>query len=55
MPGVGPFSLLTESRMNHIGKVAFRWMYWSGILHGRPMPVPSHMSMAGKHLPAQAP
>lgn len=52
VPGVGPFSLLAESRMNHIGKVAFRWMYWNGILHGRPMPVPSHMSMAGKHVAA---
>jgi sulfide:quinone oxidoreductase len=44
----GPFSLLEESRVNHLGKLAFRWMYWHGLLPGRPMPVPATMSMTGK-------
>ena len=52
IPGVGPFSLLAESRINHQGKVAFRWLYWNVLLPGRPVPLlPSHMSMAGKHEP----
>ncbi len=51
VPGVGPFSLLEESRANHAGKMAFRWLYWNALLRGRPLPVPAHMSLAGKHLP----
>jgi sulfide:quinone oxidoreductase len=49
VPLVGPFSLLEETRANHLGKLAFRWMYWNVLLPGRPLPLPSHMSMAGKH------
>jgi sulfide:quinone oxidoreductase len=49
LPGVGPFQLLTESRVNHWGKLAFRWLYWHVLLPGRPLPLPSHMSMSGKH------
>ena len=52
LPFVGPFGLLAESRRNHWGKLAFRWMYWHLLLPGRPIPLPSHMSMAGKHQPA---
>jgi sulfide:quinone oxidoreductase len=48
IPGVGPFHLLEETRVNHWGKLAFRWMYWHLLLPGRPIPLPSHMSMAGK-------
>lgn len=48
VPIVGPFSLLEETRANHLGKLAFRWMYWNVLLPGRPIPLPSHMSMAGK-------
>lgn len=48
LPGVGPFSLLQESRMNHWGKVIFRWMYWNILLKGKPMPITAQMSMAGK-------
>ncbi len=48
LPVVGPFSLLQESRLNHLGKLGFRWAYWHVLLHGRPMPVPALMSMAGK-------
>jgi sulfide:quinone oxidoreductase len=49
VPGVGPFSLLKESAVNHWGKLGFRWMYWNVLLPGRPIPLPAHMSMAGKH------
>ncbi len=48
MPGVGPFSLLKESRVNHWGKMMFRWTYWNVLLKGREMPIPAQMSMAGK-------
>jgi sulfide:quinone oxidoreductase len=48
LPGVGPFTLLKESRANHLGKLAFRWMYWNVLLPGRPIPLPAHMSMLGK-------
>jgi len=51
LPGVGPFRLLGESRMNHLGKLAFRFLYWNALLPGRPLPVPGHLSMAGKRPP----
>ncbi len=49
LPGLGPFSLLEESRINHWGKVMFRWMYWNILLKGKELPIPAQMSMAGKH------
>jgi sulfide:quinone oxidoreductase len=52
-PGVGPLRLLQESRLNHWGKLAFRWLYWHLLLPGRPLPLPVHMSMAGKHQPEE--
>jgi sulfide:quinone oxidoreductase len=48
LPGIGPFSLLQESEMNHWGKVMFRWMYWNFLLKGREMPITAQMTMAGK-------
>jgi sulfide:quinone oxidoreductase len=48
LPGIGPFSLLQESEMNHWGKVMFRWMYWHFLLKGREMPITAQMTMAGK-------
>lgn len=48
LPGIGPFSLLEETKMNHYGKVMFRWMYWNYLLKGTEMPIESQMSMAGK-------
>jgi sulfide:quinone oxidoreductase len=51
LPVVGPFPLLRESVRNHWGKLAFRWMYWHLLLPGRPIPLPAHMSMAGKRQP----
>jgi sulfide:quinone oxidoreductase len=51
-PGLGPMSLLKESRMNHWGKLAFKWVYWNLLLKGRPIPFIHHrMSMAGKERP----
>ena len=52
VPGVGPLKLLKETRANHLGKLAFRWVYWNVLLPGRPLPLPAHMSMAGKRIPA---
>ena len=49
LPGVGPFSLLKESRINHLGKLAFRWIYWNLLIRGRWIPIPALMSMAGKN------
>ncbi len=48
LPGIGPFSLLQESEMNHWGKVMLRWMYWHFLLKGREMPITAQMTMAGK-------
>jgi sulfide:quinone oxidoreductase len=53
LPGVGPFTLLGETRANHWGKLGFQWMYWNGLLPAHPMPVPTHMSMMGKDLPPE--
>ncbi len=50
VPGIGPFSLLEESRLNHWGKVGFKWAYWNVLLPGRPMPMSPALSMAGKRL-----
>ena len=48
LPGIGPFSLLKETEVNHLGKLAFRWMYWNLLLPGKELPLPALMSMAGK-------
>ena len=50
LPGVGPFSLLQESSMNHYGKLMFRWVYWNVLLRGLELPIGSAMSMAGKRV-----
>jgi sulfide:quinone oxidoreductase len=55
LPVVGPMDLLKETRANHVGKLAFRWIYWNVLLPGRPVPLPALMSMAGKHVPATEP
>ncbi len=51
LPKVGPMDLLKETRTNHLGKLAFRWIYWNVLLPGRPIPLPALMSMAGKEAP----
>jgi sulfide:quinone oxidoreductase len=51
LPVIGPLSLLGETRLNHLGKLAFRFIYWNLILRAIPMPfVGSRMSTAGKHM-----
>ncbi|HJV20197.1 MAG TPA: FAD/NAD(P)-binding oxidoreductase [Sediminibacterium sp.] len=48
-PGVGPLRLLKESRINHMGKLAFRWIYWNMLLKGTHIPfVSATMQEAGK-------
>lgn len=50
LPGIGPFGLLKNTKMNHYGKVLFRWMYWHILLKDKKLPIESEMSMAGKKL-----
>lgn len=46
---IGPMDLLKETRLNHIGKLAFKYIYWNLLLKALPIPfIPHHMSMAGK-------
>jgi sulfide:quinone oxidoreductase len=46
---LGPLHLLRESRFNHLGKLAFRWVYWNLLLPGRDIPlVAPRMTMTGK-------
>ena len=54
-PHIGPLWLLRESRLNHLGKLAFEWIYWHVLLPGRPMPgITAQMQFAGKELDASA-
>ncbi|MBS1902464.1 MAG: NAD(P)/FAD-dependent oxidoreductase [Bacteroidetes bacterium] len=49
-PGVGPLRLMKESRMNHMGKMAFKWVYWNMLLKGTHIPfVSATMQEAGKN------
>lgn len=48
MPGFGPFSLLQETKMNHWGKMTFRWIYWNILCKGGELPLEPQMQMVGK-------
>ncbi len=49
---LGPLPLMRESRLNHLGKLAFEPLYWHVLLPGREIPgVGARFSMAGKHSP----
>jgi len=48
LPGIGPFTLLKETEMNHWGKMMFKWVYWNMLIKGKEMPLPHEMLMAGK-------
>jgi len=48
IPILGPMRLLKETRMNHMGKLAFEWIYWNMLLPGRRLPVSTQMTMKGK-------
>jgi sulfide:quinone oxidoreductase len=50
---VGPMSLLKATRANHVGKLAFRHVYWNVLLPGRPLPLHAEMSMLGKRVEPQ--
>jgi len=48
LPGVGPFTLLEESAVNHWGKLGFKWVYWNVLVAGKELPLDHRMLMAGK-------
>jgi len=49
LPGIGPLKLLKESHMNHMGKLAFRWIYWNMLIKGKHLPfVTATMTESGK-------
>jgi sulfide:quinone oxidoreductase len=51
----GPLPLLRESRLNHLGKLMFQWVYWHGLLPGRELPgLGPAMPESGKRHPAGA-
>ena len=48
---IGPLSLLKESKLNHMGKLAFRWIYWNMLIKGIPIPfVTAKMTKKGKQI-----
>jgi sulfide:quinone oxidoreductase len=50
-PTVFGLPLLRQSRLNHLGKLAFQWVYWHALLPGRPIPgIGPEMPTAGKKL-----
>jgi sulfide:quinone oxidoreductase len=48
--------LLRESRVNHLAKLAFQWVYWHVLLPGREIPGigPSMPSAGKKHIPVHS-
>jgi sulfide:quinone oxidoreductase len=48
LAGFGPMDLLKSTWANHLGKLAFKWVYWHMLLTGKKLPVSTHMSMTGK-------
>jgi sulfide:quinone oxidoreductase len=60
LPGHFPTSfglpLLHESRLNHLGKLAFQWVYWHALLPGREIPAigPAMPTAGKKRTPAPA-
>jgi sulfide:quinone oxidoreductase len=55
-PGAFGLPLLRESRLNHLGKLAFQWVYWHALLPGRDIPgIGPAMPTSGKEdLPVPA-
>jgi sulfide:quinone oxidoreductase len=57
LPGhFGPLPLLRESRLNHLGKLMFQWVYWHALLPGREIPGlgPTMPTLGKKRVPAHA-
>ncbi len=51
IPLLGPMALLKETRLNHWGKLAFKYIYWNMLLNAIPLPgITTHMSKMGKKL-----
>jgi len=49
--GIGPMKLLEENKVNHWGKLAFRWIYWNMLMKGKKIPfITPQMQTAGKEL-----
>ena len=47
--GFGPMKLLEENKLNHLGKLGFRWAYWNLLMKGRKIPfVSPEMKLEGK-------
>jgi sulfide:quinone oxidoreductase len=43
-PHLGPLPLLKESRLNHMAKLLFQWLYWHVLLPGHDVPgVPTQL------------
>jgi len=55
LPVLGPLRLLKESRLNHWGKLLFRYAYWILLLPGRYIPMSAHLSLRGKRRPKTTP
>ncbi len=54
-PGRVGIPLLKESRLNHLGKLMFQWLYWHVLLRGREVPgITPSMPTAGKRMTAEA-
>jgi len=53
LPGIGPFGLLKNTKINHYGKIMFRWIYWHILLKGKEMPIEADMTFAGKRVPTK--
>jgi sulfide:quinone oxidoreductase len=48
-PHLGPMPLLKESRLNHMAKLAFQWVYWHVLLPGHDLPgISPQLELAGK-------
>ncbi|MCB9680513.1 MAG: FAD-dependent oxidoreductase [Alphaproteobacteria bacterium] len=48
LPGIGPFTLLEESVTNHLGKLAFKWIYWNLLVAGKELPFEQRFTLSGK-------
>ncbi len=47
--GFGPMKLLEENKINHLGKLGFRWAYWNMLMKGRKIPfITPKMKLDGK-------
>lgn len=50
IPFLGPFKLLEFTKINHWGKLFFKWLYWNIILKAIPIPISPQMNLKGKKI-----